>query len=163
MYFMRAICPVHFDLLPSSLLTKVLYVFVMSLIRATCPIHPILHELFVLIFREGYRLWSSSLCSILQPTSAVWRPNIYSILQPTSAVLSPNIFSILQPTSAVLSPNIFSILQPISTVLRPNIFSILQPTSAVLSPSIFLSTHNFNLRSSLSMRKMVMTPWSNCV
>jgi hypothetical protein len=47
--------------------------------RATCPIYFIpLNSLTRIIFDEAYKLWSSSLCSLLQPpaTSSLLDPNI---------------------------------------------------------------------------------------
>jgi hypothetical protein len=55
-------------LLPSGLQTKVLYSFLISHMRATCSAHLILLDLITLIiFGKGYKLWSSSIRSLLQP------------------------------------------------------------------------------------------------
>jgi len=55
------------------------FVFLISPIRVTCPAHPMLFDLIVLIkFGETYKLCSSSFCSLLQShtTSTPLGPNI---------------------------------------------------------------------------------------
>jgi hypothetical protein len=56
------------DLLPSGFPVKILYDFLIQTMRATCLADPILHDLITrIIYGERYNLWSSSLCSLLQP------------------------------------------------------------------------------------------------
>jgi hypothetical protein len=67
---------------PSGFLTNILYAYIHPLgpIHATCHTHLILLDLF----GEQYKLWSSSLCSFLQPpvTSSLFGPNILLITKP---------------------------------------------------------------------------------
>jgi hypothetical protein len=67
------------SLLHSDVPTKILYAVFMSLMCATCPAHHIFLDLIILIiFVDAYKLWSSSLCSLLHPpaTSSQLGPNI---------------------------------------------------------------------------------------
>jgi hypothetical protein len=95
--------PLSLDLFPSYFPTNILHALLFSPIRATCPaslillgliflqgdrkvahiklkgvINFIAVNIIVIIRGEGYKLWSSSLCSFLQPpvTSSLLGPNI---------------------------------------------------------------------------------------
>jgi hypothetical protein len=53
---------------PSGLQIKILYTFLVSPICVTCLAHLIHLDLTtVIIFHVAYKLWRSSLCSLLQP------------------------------------------------------------------------------------------------
>jgi hypothetical protein len=49
-----------------------------SPMRATCPAYHIVIDLITLIFGQAYKLWNSSLCSVLKlpGTSSLWGPDI---------------------------------------------------------------------------------------
>jgi hypothetical protein len=58
-----------------------LYAFLILPMRATCPAYVILLELITLmVYGEAYKLWSSSLCSLIQPptTSSILGSNSVS-------------------------------------------------------------------------------------
>jgi hypothetical protein len=67
-------------LFPSGFLTKILYTFLISPMHTTCLAQLILLDLIIVtIFGKIYKLWSSSLCSFLQPptTSSLLGPNVF--------------------------------------------------------------------------------------
>jgi hypothetical protein len=55
---------------PSGFL-KILYALLISIMHVKCPTHLILLNMITLISGEVYKLWSSSLCSLLQAPSQV--------------------------------------------------------------------------------------------
>jgi len=58
----------YWCILPSDFPDKILYAFLMSPIRVTCPVHLIIIDLITLkIFCGVYKLRNSSFCSLLQP------------------------------------------------------------------------------------------------
>jgi len=68
---------------PSGFPTRILYAFLIPHMCATCHIHLIFLDLITrIIFKEVYKLWSSSLCSFLQSSAicSVLGPNVLSIL-----------------------------------------------------------------------------------
>jgi hypothetical protein len=70
-------------LFPLGFPTRILFAFLISTTRSTCLIHLIpLNLITVTIFGETYKLWNSSLCSLLHPpaTSSLLDPNILSTL-----------------------------------------------------------------------------------
>jgi hypothetical protein len=63
----------------SDFLTDILHVFFLALIHATCPANLTFLDFIILtILGKGYMLWSSSLCSFLQPPAnlSLLGPNI---------------------------------------------------------------------------------------
>jgi hypothetical protein len=79
--------------LPSGLFSSgfpinILYAFIYSPIRAKYPVHLIfLHLLILIILGEEYKLWSSSLCSFLQP---VWsKYSQHSVLKHPQSMFLP--------------------------------------------------------------------------
>jgi hypothetical protein len=67
-FFSHLLLDLPSGLFHSGFPTNNLHSLVSSPIRATCPAHLILLDLTILItLGEEYKLWSSSLCSFLQP------------------------------------------------------------------------------------------------
>jgi hypothetical protein len=76
----RLLLGLHSCLFLSSSLTNIVYAFIFFPIRATCRAYLIILDLITLIILgEEYKLWSSSLCSFLQPpvTSSLFDPSIF--------------------------------------------------------------------------------------
>jgi hypothetical protein len=79
MFFTHLCLGLRNGLFPSGFPTNILYAFLLSFIHATCPDDLIpLHLIILIILGEDCKLWSSSLCSFLQPpvTSSLFGPNI---------------------------------------------------------------------------------------
>ncbi|PNF32348.1 hypothetical protein B7P43_G11514 [Cryptotermes secundus] len=72
-------CSQEPGLFPFGFPTNILYAFIFSRIRPTCPAHLNWSlSIILIVLGEEYKLWSSSLCSFLQPpvTSSLFGPNI---------------------------------------------------------------------------------------
>jgi hypothetical protein len=68
--------PILFSHLRLSLPNKIVCTFLISPMSDTCPAHHILLDLITLItFGAAYKLWSSSLCSLLQPLTTPPTPS----------------------------------------------------------------------------------------
>jgi hypothetical protein len=99
-------------LFPSGFHTNILYAFLLSPIRTTCSAHLIVLDLIILIILgEEYKLWSSTLCSFLQPpvTSSLFGPN--SLL---STVLKPPHYCVKTNYKTVLFLNFFKLTVKLS-------------------------------------------------
>jgi hypothetical protein len=67
---LQTILGVQSDFFSSGFLIKILYAFLISLVRALCPADLILLDLITLIILcEAHKVWSSSLCGLLQPNN----------------------------------------------------------------------------------------------
>jgi hypothetical protein len=79
-------------LFPSGFQTKILYAFLISPMRSTFPAYFIFLDLVtIIIFGEAYKLWSSSLCSLLQPPST---SSLLSSNNPLSALSLCSLLSV---------------------------------------------------------------------
>jgi hypothetical protein len=64
----------------SGFSTKILYAFIVSHIRATCPVHLIFLDVIIrIVFDKDYKSWRSSLCHFLRPpiSSSLLGPSIF--------------------------------------------------------------------------------------
>jgi len=79
---------------PSGFPTKISYAFRISPMRAPCPFHILFDLITLIIYDETYKLWRSSLCSLLR-------------LPSTSSLLDPNIlFNALSSNTLSLSSSL---------------------------------------------------------
>jgi len=77
-------------ILPSASPTKVLHAFLISPMRALCPVNLILPDLVTLIiFDEQHKIWISPLCSVLQPPRS--SPNYVQIFFSAPCFQTPSI------------------------------------------------------------------------
>jgi hypothetical protein len=107
-------CKIHFNIIshlrlslpghlfPPGFLAKILFTYLISPMRTTCPAHLVLLIILInlIIFGEDYKLCSSSLCSFLHP------PVTSSLLDQNSHFPLPRPFQSIRPTSCVIYRNI---------------------------------------------------------
>jgi hypothetical protein len=77
-------------LFPSGFPTNILYVFLFSTIRATCPVHLILLELIILVLGEEYKLWSASYAVFSSLLSL--HPSSFQIFSSAPFSQTPSVF-----------------------------------------------------------------------
>jgi hypothetical protein len=74
----------------SAFPTNILYAIFFSPIRATYPTHLVLLD-FIIIFGEEYKLWSSSLCSLVYNLLSI-RPSSVKIFPSTPCSQTPSVY-----------------------------------------------------------------------